>query len=224
MALDDVKLIKLLFAMPTERNLLKRSLTFLFIFFIISCGQTENQSIKKVNTSMELYNVFDKDNHLQPPFEKARFDTLHGWDFSWAILEPINIAKGKDDEKLLAKRFSPGQKALYFIWYLDAEVTNGGFIQFYWNNNRKYLPPIMDGLKLISDTSMLDLVGKADEEYLKHKEKFIKQRQIDDWQRLYDSFKNFNEFDSIYYATHNEMMELIEKYARQHSEEFVKLK
>jgi uncharacterized protein YwqG len=32
-----------------------------------------------------------------------------------------------------SKRLSPGQKALFFIWYLDAEVTNGGFIQFYWN-------------------------------------------------------------------------------------------
>ena len=172
---------------------------------------------------MELYNVFDKDNHLQPFFDKTSFDTLHGWDFGWAVLKPINIAKGKDDEKILAKRFSPGQKALYFIWYLDAEVTNGGFIQFYWNDNRKYLPPIIDGLKLIGDTSMLDLVDKADEEYLKHKEQFIMQRQKDDWQPFYDSLKNFNEYDSIYYPTHDRMMELIESYARQHSEEFVKL-
>jgi hypothetical protein len=203
---------------------MRRPLIFLFLFFTISCGQTENQSNKKANTSMELYNVFDKDNHLQPFFDKTSFDTLHGWDFGWAILEPINIAKGKEDEKLLSKRFSSGQKALYFIWYLDAEVTNGGFIQFYWNDNRKYLPPIIDGLKLIDDTSMLDLVDKADTEYLKHKEQFNLQRQKDDWQPLYNSLKKFDEYDSIYYSTHDRMMELIERYARQHSEEFVKLK
>lgn len=173
---------------------------------------------------MKLYNSFDKDNHLQPIFDKNEFDTLHGWDFGWAVLEPINIANGKEDEKLLARRFSPGQKALYFIWYLDAEVTNGGFIQFYWNNNRKYLSPIIDGLKLIGDTSMLELVGKADKEYLAHKDEFILQRQKDDRQPLYDNLKNFDKYDSIYYETHDRIMALIEKYARQNPEEFVKFK
>ena len=105
---------------------------------------------------MELYNTFDEANHLQPVFDKAKFSTLHGWDFGWAILEPINIAKGDEDEIELSRRFSPGQKALYFIWYLDAEVTNGGFIQFYWNDYRKYISPILQGLKLIGDTSMFD--------------------------------------------------------------------
>ena len=125
---------------------------------LLSCGQTKTQSNQTIDNSMELYNTFDTTNHLQPLFDKTQFDTSHGWNFGWAVLEPINIAKGKEDEKLLAKRFSPGQKALYFFWYLDAGVTNGGFIQFYWNDNRKYLPPIIDGLKLIGDTSMLDLV------------------------------------------------------------------
>lgn len=171
---------------------------------------------------MELYNTFDKSDHLRPLFDKTKFDTSHGWDFGWAVLEPINVAKGKEDEKLLAKRFSPGQKALYFFWYLDAEVTNGGFIQFYWNDNRKYVPPIIDGLKLIGDTSMLDLVNKADLEYLKYKEQFISQKQKDDWQPLYDGLKRFYEYDSIYYVTHDKTMELIEKYAREHLDEFVK--
>lgn len=173
---------------------------------------------------MELYNIFDTNNHLQPFFDKTTFDTLHNWDFGWAILEPINIAKGKDDEKLLATRFSPGQKALYFFWYLDGEVTNGGFIQFYWNGYRQYLPPIIDGLKLIGDSLMVDLVNKADEEYLKYKEQFILQRQKNDWQPLYDNLKKFDEYDSIYYATHEKTMDLIEKYARKYPDEFIKFK
>lgn len=171
---------------------------------------------------MELYNSFDAINHLQPLFDKTTFDTSHGWDFGWVVLEPINIADSKDDNKLLTTRFSPGQKALYFFWYLDAQVMSGGFVQFYWNGFRKYLPPIIEGLKLIGDTSMLDLVSKADDEYLKHKELFILQRQKDDWQPLYDGLKNFEEYDSIYYTTHDRTMELIEKYAREHTSDFVK--
>lgn len=171
---------------------------------------------------MELYNTFDRSNHLQPLFDKIIFKNSHGWDFGWAILQTINIAKSKDDNKLLATRFSPGQKALYFFWYLDAQVTNGGFIQFYWNDYRQYLSPIIDGLKLIGDTSMLDLVNKADEEYLKHKEYFILQKQKDDWQPLYDGLKNFEKYDSVYYVTHDKTMDLIEEYAKQTASDFVK--
>jgi hypothetical protein len=203
---------------------MKQLATLLILSFILSCGQSKTQNNQTADNSMELYNTFDTNNHLQPLFDKTTFDTSHGWNFGWKILEPINIAKSRDDDKLLATRFSPGQKALYFFWYLDAQVTNGGFIQFYWNGYRQYLPPIIDGLKLIGDISMLELVNKADEEYLKHKEQFILQRQKDDWQPLYDSLKNFDEYDSIYYATHDKTMELIEKYAREHPNEFVKFK
>lgn len=203
---------------------MKQLLITLLLISLLNCKQTKNQSNEIADTSMELYNTFDTDNHLRPLFDKAKFDTLHSWKFGWAVLEPINIARGKEDEKLLSKRFSPGQKALYFIWYLDAEVTNGGFIQFYWNDNRKYLSPIINGLKLIGDTSMLDLVKKADKEYLIHKDEFILQRQKDDWKPLYDNLKKFDTYDSIYYATHDMTMELIEKYARQHPAEFVKFK
>ncbi len=173
---------------------------------------------------MELYNTFDKTNHLQPVFDKTKFDTLHGWDFGWAILEPINIAKSDEDEIQLSKRFSHGQKALYFIWYLDAQVTNGGFIQFYWNGFRQYVPPILDGLKLIGDTFMLDLVNKADKEYQANKERFDSEKQKGDWEPLYDNLKKFEEYDSIYYKTHDKTMELIEKYAKQNANDFFKFK
>lgn len=174
--------------------------------------------------SVELYNVFDKENHLRPEFNKATFDTLHSWDFGWEILEPINKAKDDNHEKKLARRFSPGQKALYFIWYLDAQVTNGGFIQFFWNYDRQYIPPILAGLELIGDTSMIDLVNKADAEYLKYKKEFDQQKRKKDWSPLYDTLKNFEKFDEKYYATHDKMMELIEAYARKHPDEFVKFK
>ncbi len=133
---------------------MKYLVTLLFLLVILSFRPTKTKNNQILYNSMELCNTFDTSNHLQPLIDKTKFDTSHGWDFAWAVLEPINFAKGKEDEKLLSRRFSPGQKALYFFWHLDAEVANEGFIQFYRNNNRKYLPPIIDGLKLIGDTSM----------------------------------------------------------------------
>lgn len=198
--------------------------TILILILLFGCGQMNNKNSGLMDSSTELYNTFDKDNHLQPDFNKSEFDTLHSWDFGWAILKPINIASDKEKEKQLSKRLSPGQKALYFFWYLDAEVTNGGFIQFYWNDYRKYLAPIIDGLKLTGDKELIDLIDKADKQYLANKDKFDLQREKDDWKPLYDNLKEFDSFDSIYYKIHDKSMDLIEQYARQHSSEFVKLK
>src|ERR1700733_3407876 len=165
--------------------------------------QTRTKGNKPTSETNELYNTFDKNNHLQPKFDKVVFDAKSGWDFGWAILEPISTPKANENEILHSKRLSPGQKALFFIWYLDGEVTNGGFIQFYWNGKEKYLPPIIDGLKLIGDTQMLQLVDKATLEFKAHIKDFLIQKQKDDWEPLYDNLKKFEEYDTIYYATHD---------------------
>lgn len=171
-----------------------------------------------------LYNTFDKENHLQPDFEKSEFDSLDSWDFGWAILQPINIAADKESEILLAERFSPGQKAIYFFWYLDGEVTNGGFIQFFWNDNQKYLVPILEGLKLIGDKKMLTLVEKAYSIYTTNKEKFELEDSQENFENLYNELTEFEDIDTIYYDIHEETMDLIEKYVRLNPSEFVNLK
>ena len=149
------------------------------------------------------YNVFDEENHIQPDFDKAKFKTLHGQDLGWAMLEPINLAKSHYHEIELSKRFSPGQKALYFFWYLDAQVKNGGFIQFYWNGYRKYLPAIKEGLELVGDSQVLEIVDSADIEYLGNKDKFLIQKEKDDWKPLYKSLTKFDELDQIFYRLRN---------------------
>jgi len=177
-----------------------------------------------MDNSIDLYNTFESDNQLKPDFKKSTFDNLHSWDLGWAILRPINIAADKNQEKLLSKRLAPGQKLLYFFWYLDAEVTNGGFIQFYWNGNRPYLSPIFDGLKLIGDHNLKTLLEEADLEYLANKDKFIShQNKEDGLESLYDDLKSFDGFDTKYYKVHERTMELIEKYIRENPEEFMRL-
>ncbi|WP_146171792.1 DMP19 family protein [Flavobacterium magnum] len=171
----------------------------------------------------EFYDLFEKDNHLKPDFNKTEFESLDSWDFGWAILEPINLAADKESEIELSKRFSPGQKALYFFWYLDGEVTNGGFIQFYWNENRKYLPAILKGLKLIGDNEMITLVDNAEKVYLKHIQKFETGNSQEDFEHLYNELTEFEDLDLKYYEMHDNTMSLIEKYAKQNPNEFLNL-
>lgn len=172
---------------------------------------------------MEAFNIFDKDNHLRPEFDKTEFETLHGWDFGWEILSTINIAESSDEDEALSCRFSPGQKALYFFWYLDGAVTNGGFAQFYWSEYQKYLPTIKNGLLLIGDTELLNLVKEADQKYIENQRRFSEYKSKGNWKGIHKE-KLFDQYDNRYYKLHDTTMALIEKYARANPDEFVKLK
>ena len=167
------------------------------------------------------FDLFDKENHLTPNFKPAEFDSLHSWDLGWALLEPINLGSDYESEISLSKRLSGGQKALYFFWYLDAEVTNGGFIQFYWNDKRKYLPAIKAGLELIKDHDMLNLVERADDLFLKNKIRFDNGATGEDFSKLYDDIPKFEDLDEEYYKLHEITMDRIETYARNRPSEFV---
>ena len=172
---------------------------------------------------MEAFTIFDKNNHLQPDFSKTEFETLHGWDLGWELLSVINIANSQDEDEALSRRFSPGQKALYFFWYLDGQVTNGGFVQFYWNGYRNYLPTIQNGLIIIGDTELVKLIHEADEKYVQKRELFTLQKRKNDWSPIYKQ-ELFEQYDNRYLQIHDNTMDLIEKYARANSEEFVRLK
>jgi hypothetical protein len=207
-----------------ERILRYVDMKFLLLLIIAStCGCAQWRQDPH-STESSPYSRFEPSKHLQPTIDKVLFDSLHSWDFGWALLEPINLAKNRADDANLSKRFSPGQKALYFIWYLDEEVTNGGFVQFYLNNYREYIPVIKDGLKLIGDTSMLALVEMADEEYSTHQKAVDAFKFRNSWRPLYEKPYRFDEYDQLYYATHDRMMDLIEEYVRKHPEEFVRFR
>ncbi len=173
---------------------------------------------------MTDFDIFEKENHLKPDFNKSEFEELNSWDFGWAILEPINSATDKESEIALSKRFSPGQKSLYFFWYLDSEVANGGFIQFYWNENKKYIAPILKGLKLIGDKEMIALVEKADKIFLKNQSKFEVEDTQKNFERLYNEITEFEELDLQFFEIHDNTMDLIEKYIRENVGEFVNVK
>lgn len=188
--------------------------------------QITDQSTANVSLgTMEMidqFTVFDREVHLQPLFDSVAFDSLHGWDLGWAILEPINLTQSDEHEFEIAKQFSPGQKALYFFWYLDAQVTNGGFVQFFWNDYRRYVPTIIKGLVLVGDTEVERLVVEADSCYVRNVDLFTKCKAQDDWAPLYEELTQMDALDAKYYAAHDSTMALIEKYIRSNPFEFVR--
>ncbi len=168
------------------------------------------------------YWEFDQTKHFRPKLNKGDFFKLTGSDFCWFVLEPISdfiqdirVASTKGNT------LSYGQKALYYWWYLDAQVTNGGFTQFYFNDGGKYVPTIIKALKYIDDNKMAELVNRSYDLYLKENKKINDARQggLEALSNLYKEIKNFDDLDTEYYNLNGRTMKNIEKYFRSHPNE-----
>lgn len=175
----------------------------------------------KAQNENDPYWKFDKSEHFRPKLNKGDFYKLSGFDFGWFVLEPISkFVKDKDHEIERGKSLSYGQKALYYWWYLDAQVTNGGFVQFYYNGYAKYVPTIIKGLEHIGDIEMANLVKKADKIYQKNKKLMDKAQESDLFDsELYARLDEMSLLDDNYYKMNEKTMSLIENYIRKNPNE-----
>lgn len=165
---------------------------------------------------------FDESKHFRPNLEKGEFFKLTGFDFGWYVLEPISeYIKDENGELKKGNTLSYGQKALYYWWYVDAQVTNGGFTQFYYNGYGKYVPTIIKGLKYIGDNTMAGLVNRSYEIYLKENKKIKDARKggLQEFSNLYKEIEDFDELDNEYYDLNEKTMKIIEKYVRKNPNE-----
>ncbi len=175
----------------------------------------------KSQNENDAYWEFDKTVHFRPELNKGEFFKLSDFDFGWFVLEPISeFIKDKEHEIERGKSLSYGQKALYYWWYLDAQVTNGGFVQFYYNGYGPYVSTIIKGLEHIGDTEMANLVKKADKIYKKNKKLMDKAQESDLFgSDLYDRLDEMSLLDDKYYEMNEKTMSLIESYIRKNPNE-----
>ncbi|MFV0370073.1 MAG: DUF4375 domain-containing protein [Azonexus sp.] len=168
------------------------------------------------------YWEFDQSKHFRPELSTGDFFKLTGFDFGWFVLEPISeYIQDRNGELTKGTTLSYGQKALYYWWYVDAQVTNGGFTQFYYNDYGMYVPTIIKGLKHIDDNKMAELVNRSYELYLKENKKIKDARKggLEGFSNLYSEVKDFEELDEEYYELNEQTMKNIENYIRKNPNE-----
>lgn len=169
----------------------------------------------------DQYWEFDQTKHFKPRLNKGDFFKLSGFDFGWFVLEPISkFVKDRVQEIEKGKSLSYGQKAIYYWWYVDAQVTNGGFVQFYYNGYGPYVPTIVKGLEYIGDKKMAELIRTADNIYQKNKKLMDKAKERDLFNSdLYEKLEDMSALDFEYYKLNKETMAKIEKYIRENPNE-----
>lgn len=172
-------------------------------------------------SSNDPYWEFIEEKHFKPKLNTGEFYTLTGFDFGWYVLEPLTqFIENFNYEIERGKSLSYGQKALYYWWYLDGQVTNGGFAQFYSNGYGHYVPAIINGLEYIGDTAMANLVKKAEKIYQKNK-KYIDGNVDDNWfsSAYDDKIDEISVLDDQYFDMNYQTMSLIETYIRRNPNE-----
>lgn len=173
------------------------------------------------NKNQDNFSRSDPDDQFRPRISKGDFYSNKGFDFGWMLLEPIEDLKSELSESKITRRLSKGQKSLYFWWYLDGQVTNGGFVQFYYNGYDMYMPAIISGLEFIGDTKMATIAKSAHDVYLKRKSEFNKAKRKDLFGTdIYQQFDDLAAFDDEYYNLNDSTMAIIENYARSNPNEF----
>lgn len=165
---------------------------------------------------------YDESKHFTATLTQGQIDTLKTWDFCWANVQPLIKMMGThgDWETSNLEKLAPAQKVLYFFWSLDAEVTSGGFIQFYWNEFDYQVEPLIAGLEMVGDKDLVKLVKKADAEYQKNKSLFEECRKKGDLAKLYAQLKELKSYRTEYENLQNNSIVLMESYIRKNPKMF----
>ncbi|SFO55713.1 protein of unknown function [Chitinophaga sp. YR627] len=158
----------------------------------------------------DLYSKTDPEDQIRPEISPIDYYRLHNMDFNWAVLSPlskmvaVHLEKKQQDLTEAIAVTSPEQKLLFFWWYLDGQVTNGGFSQFIDNGYDKYFPPVLNGLKRLPNKKYYELVEKVYFLYLKDKHDIINKNNIP------------------YFKINAQLYKDVEAFIRAHQEQFIK--
>ena len=205
--------------MTVRYQIMMKKTIYLFIFVAINISLSACFVSPKKRIEWKEY---DESKHFVATLTQGQVDTLKTWDFCWANVQPIIKMMGThgDWEVDNLEKLAPAQKALFFFWSLDAEVTSGGFIQFYWNQLEYQVEPLIAGLELVGDKELVKLVKKADAEYKKSEELFKECRKKGDLHKLYAELKELKSYRTEYENLQNSSISIMENYIRKHPNAF----
>ncbi|MDJ1494819.1 DMP19 family protein [Cytophagaceae bacterium DM2B3-1] len=143
-----------------------------------------------------------------------------------AIIDNIQTKISPDfsDEYDVVTKLSAGRQAVYAIFYLECEVCNGGFSQFFYNSISVFAEDALYGLERIGAVKLSALMKQAISLYKENKKEIteIEDETIEGYHKFY-SDNPLNKLDDIFYLLIKEenLSDLIINYIRNNLNEFV---
>jgi len=116
------------------------------------------------------------------------------------------------------------QQAIYTIWWLEAEVNNGGYNQFYANSSGQFYKLLPGALKLVGAMKFADLTERANKTYESENKKITEHQDgtLEGFSKSYDD-NPLNKFDTEFYDLYKteNLQQLQVDFIRKHKLEFI---
>ena len=125
----------------------------------------------------------------------------------------------------IQQRMTAEQTVLLAFVTMDNEVTNGGFIQLIENGYGSYIfdNPLSDYLREWGAAATAMIIDLARDLYHDKKEILEKEKSLEEFARLYQEHKEFEDIEQQYYAVIDAERATIRKYMEAHLDRFAEL-
>lgn len=137
-------------------------------------------------------------------------DTIKDEDLVLAIMDNmwLKIKEDMSNDLEIISSLSKERQALYVVNFLEAEVSNGGFTQYYYNSHWQFSEMAVDGFELMGSENFANLMRKANTTYLHEKgiisenhdgtlEGFCASYEKNPLNKYNDEFYDLNEVESL---------------------------
>jgi hypothetical protein len=127
-----------------------------------------------------------------------------------------------DREAEVVRNFSPGLRMLYTTWVLEAEVNNGGFNQYFWNQSGELAPDALASLRLVGAEAHASLLERAiamHEREASTLRQFKERGTLEAFSESYDHTE-LNSLDDEFFKLNESLSALRLAYIRAHAAEF----
>ena len=143
-------------------------------------------------------------------------------DLGWAVIERIfnELATPYEpDPRYFA--LTEGQRALYALWWTEAEIANGGFHQFFSNSTGFFAADVPAAARLIGADRLAAISERANE-VLTGSPLVDVPRERDARSELLEAVDDdaIDELDEPWYDAADGLHDLIERYIGDHPEDF----
>jgi hypothetical protein len=134
-----------------------------------------------------------------------------------------NFEEGEQYTLDKVNNLTKGQQAIFSVWWVEAEVNNGGFNQFFFNSSGQFGPMSEAGFELLNAAKFANLMRRANSIFAENKERL---EEYDDgtMESFSESYKEnpLNILDEEFYELYNteSLNELRIDYIRNHLSEF----
>jgi hypothetical protein len=206
----------------------RHAILIYLLLFQITAMKGQNSPNEESADYQEMMDLVQKfmNRTKQPILTKELLDSLPDNEIEQAIIDSMHLKMDKKmtKELIILENSSIGRKTVYTTSWLEAEVRNGGFNQYFFNSNGEYIPYLKEGLKELSDDNYTELVTKAIKLY---EQEIGRQHDSQDgsMEEFMDSYEDnpLNELDEEFYRLNREkpFSDIRLKYIKNNYKEFV---